>query len=52
MPDNARELMHLAMQLGIAARQVIQAGGDEQTKAAAEILTDARKKLYGILAES
>jgi DNA-binding PadR family transcriptional regulator len=50
VPDNARELMHLAMQLGIAARQVIQAGSEEQTKAAAEILTDARKKLYGILA--
>jgi hypothetical protein len=42
--------MHLAMQLGIAARQVIQAGNEEQTKAASEILTDARKKLYGILA--
>jgi DNA-binding PadR family transcriptional regulator len=50
VPDSARELMHLAMQLGIAARQVIQAGSDEQTKAASEILTDARKKLYGILA--
>jgi DNA-binding PadR family transcriptional regulator len=50
VPDGARELMHLAMQLGIAARQVIQAGNEEQTKAASEILTDARKKLYGILA--
>ena len=50
VPDNARELMQLAMQLGIAARQVIQAGNEAQTKAAAEILTEARKKLYGILA--
>jgi len=36
--------------VGIAARQVTHAGNEEQTKAAAEILTDARRKLYGILA--
>ena len=51
VPDGARELMHLAMQVGIAARQVTHAGNEAQTKAAAEILTDARRKLYGILAE-
>jgi DNA-binding PadR family transcriptional regulator len=50
VPEGARELMHLAMQVGIAARQVTHAGNEAQTKAAAEILTEARKKLYGILA--
>ena len=50
VPDGVRELMHLAMQVGVAARQVTHAGNEAQTKAAAEILTDARKKLYGILA--
>jgi hypothetical protein len=43
--------MQLAMQVGIAARQVTHAGSEEQRKAAAELLTETRRKLYGILAE-
>jgi DNA-binding PadR family transcriptional regulator len=52
VPEDIRELMHLAMQVGIATRQVTQAGSEEQRKAAAELLTDTRRKLYGILAEN
>jgi DNA-binding PadR family transcriptional regulator len=51
VPEGARELMQLAAQVLIAAKQVTHAGNDAQAKAAAEILTDARRKLYGILAE-
>jgi DNA-binding PadR family transcriptional regulator len=50
MPDDMRELMELAMQVGIATRQVTQAGTEEQRKAAADLLTETRRKLYGILA--
>ena len=50
LPDDIRELMHLAMQVGIATRQVTQAGSEDQRKAAAELLTETRRKLYGILA--
>src|SRR5262245_24813638 len=35
VPDDVRELMHLAMQVGVAARQVTHAGSEEQRKAAA-----------------
>jgi len=52
VPEDIRELMHLAMQVGIATRQVTQAGSEEQRKAAAELLSDTRRKLYGILAEN
>jgi DNA-binding PadR family transcriptional regulator len=51
VPDDVRELMHLAMQVGIATRQVTHAGSEEQRKAAAELLGETRRKLYGILAE-
>ena len=51
VPDDVRELMHLAMQVGVATRQVTHAGSEEQRKAEAELLTDTRRKLYGILAE-
>jgi DNA-binding PadR family transcriptional regulator len=51
VPDDVRELMHLAMQVGVATRQVTHAGSEAQRKAAAELLTDTRRKLYGILAE-
>jgi DNA-binding PadR family transcriptional regulator len=51
VPDDIRELMHLAMQVGVATRQVTHAGSEEQRKAAAELLTETRRKLYGILAE-
>ncbi|HZO98575.1 MAG TPA: PadR family transcriptional regulator [Gaiellaceae bacterium] len=50
VPEDVRELMRLAMQVGIAARQVTQAGGEEQRKAAAELLAETRRRLYGILA--
>jgi len=50
VPDDVRELMHLAMQVGIATRQVTHAGTEEQRKAAAELLAETRRKLYGILA--
>jgi DNA-binding PadR family transcriptional regulator len=40
-----------AIQLGRAAMQVGQAGSDDQVARAAEILTDARRQLYSILAE-
>jgi DNA-binding PadR family transcriptional regulator len=50
VPDDVRELMHLAMQVGIATKQVVHAGGEQQRKAAADLLTETRRKLYGILA--
>ena len=37
-------------QLGMAAKQVVQAGSDQQVQAAHQILTDARKALYKLLA--
>jgi DNA-binding PadR family transcriptional regulator len=40
-----------AIQLGGAAMQVGQAGSEDQISRAAEILTDARRQLYSILAE-
>jgi hypothetical protein len=39
------------MQVGIATRQVIQAGNEAQLKTATDILTEARRSLYRILAE-
>lgn len=43
-----RRSMH---QLGMAAKQVVHAGTDEQVRAAHQILADARKALYKILAD-
>jgi DNA-binding PadR family transcriptional regulator len=40
-----------AIQLGRAAMQVGQAGSDDQVERSAEILTDARRRIYSILAE-
>ena len=51
VPDDVREVMRLAMQVGMATRQVAQAGTEAQRKAAVELLTETRRKLYGILAE-
>jgi len=51
VPDGVRELLHLAMQVGIATRQVLQAGGESQRAEAARVLADARRSLYRILAE-
>ena len=44
-------LREAAFQLGGAAMQVAQAGSSEQIARAAEVLGEARKKLYAILAE-
>jgi DNA-binding PadR family transcriptional regulator len=51
VPDDVRELMRLALQVGIATRQVAQAGTEEQRRAASELLAETRRRLYGILAE-
>jgi len=51
VPDDVRELMKLAMQVGMATRQVTHAGNDEQRKQAAELLAETRRSLYRILAE-
>jgi DNA-binding PadR family transcriptional regulator len=52
VPEDVRELMKLAMQVGIATRQVTHAGTEAQRKAAADLLAETRRKLYGILADS
>jgi DNA-binding PadR family transcriptional regulator len=51
VPEGVRELMQLAMQVGIATRQVTQAGGEAQRAEAAKILAETRRSLYRILAE-
>jgi DNA-binding PadR family transcriptional regulator len=51
VPGGERELMGLAMQVGIAAKQVTHAGTEAQVKTATEILTETRRSLYRILAE-
>jgi DNA-binding PadR family transcriptional regulator len=45
------ELFNVARQVGMAIIQIAQAGTAEQTAAAREVLTNARRSLYGILAE-
>lgn len=47
----AQELRALLMQLGGAVRQVAAAGTGDQAVAAAEVLTEARRKIYLILAD-
>jgi DNA-binding PadR family transcriptional regulator len=51
LPEGVAELRNLMMQLGMATMQVVQAGNEEQTAEARKILDDARRALYGILAE-
>jgi DNA-binding PadR family transcriptional regulator len=51
MPEGVRELFQLAMQVGIATRQVTHHGTTAQREEAAKVLKDARKSLYRILAE-
>jgi DNA-binding PadR family transcriptional regulator len=51
MPDGVRELMHLAMQVGMATRQVTHHGSDAQRAEAAKVLADTRRAIYRILAE-
>ena len=50
VPGDVRDLLRLAMSVGIATRQVIQTADTPQRKEAAEILADTRRRLYGILA--
>jgi DNA-binding PadR family transcriptional regulator len=50
-PKEAGELRDLMMQLGAAAMQVVQAGSTEQRQSAVELLSEARRGLYRILAE-
>src|SRR5271169_2694148 len=51
VPEGVRELVHLAMQVGVATRQVVHHGTDAQRGEAAKVLGDARRSLYRILAE-
>ena len=50
VPGDVRDLVKLAMSVGVAVRQVAQTATTEQRKEAAEILAETRRKLYGILA--
>jgi DNA-binding PadR family transcriptional regulator len=45
------ELFNVARQVGMAIFQLAQAGSPEQIASAKEVLNNARKSLYGILAE-
>jgi DNA-binding PadR family transcriptional regulator len=49
--DGVQQLVQVLSELAAAARQVIQAGSDAQAKEAAEILAEARRSLYRLLAE-
>jgi len=49
--EGMRELRQLIGQVVIATKQVMQAGNEAQTKAAAEVLTETRRSLYRLLAE-
>ncbi|MQA03013.1 MAG: PadR family transcriptional regulator [Streptosporangiales bacterium] len=49
--ERAQELASLAGQLGGAVMQVVQAGNDAQLDRAKQILVDARRDLYRILAD-
>jgi DNA-binding PadR family transcriptional regulator len=50
VPGDVRDLLRLAMSVGVATRQVIQSATTAQRKEAAEVLADTRRRLYGILA--
>lgn len=49
--DDFVELMKVTRQVWMAVRQLAEVGSVEQTKAATDILTEARRSLYGLLAE-
>ncbi len=51
MPEGAREVAHLMMQVAMAGKQVVHHGTDAQRAEAAKVLADARRSLYRILAE-
>jgi DNA-binding PadR family transcriptional regulator len=48
--DSAIQMRHLLGQVGMAGYQVLSAGNDAQVRQARQVLTDARKALYRILA--
>jgi hypothetical protein len=48
--DSAIQMRGLIGQVGMAAFQVLSAGTDGQVRQARQILTDARKALYRVLA--
>jgi DNA-binding PadR family transcriptional regulator len=50
VPTSAREMKRLMGQLGSAVFQVMSAGTDSQVSQARQVLTDARKSLYRLLA--
>lgn len=52
VPSDFVELRSLIGQLGMATLQVAQSGDDEQIGAAKQVLADARKALYRVLAEA
>jgi DNA-binding PadR family transcriptional regulator len=49
--EGAFELRDLIWQLGAAAHQVVQTGSEEQVAKAREVLAEARRSLYRILAD-
>jgi DNA-binding PadR family transcriptional regulator len=49
-PEGIRDLGRVLGEVHMATRQVMQAGDVAHAKAAAEVLAETRKKLYGILA--
>ncbi len=50
--DRVFDLMNAARQAGLAVWQIAQHGDDAQVAAAKEVLADARRRLYGILADA
>jgi DNA-binding PadR family transcriptional regulator len=50
VPGDVRDLIRLALSVGVATRQVVQSATTAQRKEAAEILAETRRRLYGILA--
>ena len=51
MPEGVRELGGLMMQVGVAVPQVMHAGNESQSAAAAEVLAETRRALYRVLAD-
>jgi DNA-binding PadR family transcriptional regulator len=51
MSDNLIDLREAGFQVGAAVMQIARAGSDDQAARAVEILNDARRKIYKILAE-
>jgi DNA-binding PadR family transcriptional regulator len=51
IPEDLAELRNLMVQLGMATMQVAQAGNEAQTAEARKVLEDARRAIYGILAD-